>query len=75
MPIQTNLTQARAITEAARVAKLEADLEVYGGAMTTLTNAPDETARTAIQSASSTMATNITTATEAELKTYMDSMA
>lgn len=72
--IQTNLTQARAITEAKRVAKLATDLEVYGGAMTTLANSPDETARAAIITASETMETNITTATEAELLTYMGQM-
>ena len=75
MPIQTNLTQAKAIAEAKRVAKLEADIAVYGGQMTTLAQGSDETARAAIITASTTMQSNIQAATTvAELSTYMTQM-
>ncbi len=75
MPIQTNLTQAKAIAEAKRVAKLATDLEIYGGAMTTLTAPADETARTAIQATSTTMQSDIAAASdEATLLTYMTQM-
>lgn len=75
MTITHNLTEAKAIAESRRVAKLKEDLEEFGGEHTTLTVAQKQTDRQAIIDASATMQTNIQNATDiATLQGYMDTM-
>ncbi len=75
MTITTNLTQAKAVAEARRVAKLAEDLKAFGGEHTTLTVTARQTERQAIIDASNTMAADIQNATdEATLQGFMDTM-
>ncbi len=73
--ITTDLTAAKAVTEAKRVEKLAEDMKAYGGEHTMLTDQARINERQAIIDASAVMQTDIQNATtEAELKGYMDAM-
>lgn len=75
MPITYNLTEAKAVAEACRVTKLKKDLAEFGGEHTTLTVAQKQTERQAIIDASTTMQSDIQSATDiATLQGCIDTM-